>query len=465
MNEHSPEDDLQALRAADPAAAIDAPRALRERVADIPTEALDAEPIPLQRRRRWLLPAAAAAAVVAAIGGGYVWGTGGIDLGPAPSPLAVATGTPDDPAAPIGLGSGNAASDAGARYSAEQGVAGESMDMAVSTDMEYGYGFFGNRQRFSVPTFSSTASEAEVYAVDGRADYAYTAEDASQMAAAMGVTGETTQFERGSGWSVGNHDSGAYLSIYAWSGGSVQYSSGLEDPWSACHNATSQRYVLNGASPETLHAYEAEVQQCIEDTPPPTEEQAREALRAFLTATGVDEEVEITVGNEYDWETGTLRAAASWVVGSNATELVTEVVVSAQGMLYGYGPIGDVVSLGEYPIVSPAEGAARLNDPAYSPTLVSWPEREGEVPPYTPQTAPPEVPAAGSHLPWAIAEHEIVSARLGLALLSGEGGQRFLAPAYEFTASDETVWSVVALAEDALDTTSAETSYGRVFLE
>ena len=48
----------------------------------------------------------------------------------------------------------------------------------------------------------------------------------------------------------------------------------------------------------------------------------------------------------------------------------------------------------------------------------------------------------------------IVSARLGLALLAGEDGQQYLAPAYEFTATDDTVWSVLALAEDHLDTTA-----------
>ena len=58
-------------------------------------------------------------------------------------------------------------------------------------------------------------------------------------------------------------------------------------------------------------------------------------------------------------------------------------------------------------------------------------------------------------MPWSIVEHDIVSARLGLALLTGENGQQYLAPAYEFTATDETVWSVLALDEDELDTTAA----------
>src|SRR5688572_26694606 len=99
MDEHSADDDLRALRAADPAAGVEAPQTLRDRVASM----TDAVPVPIRRRRRWLVPVAAAGALVATIGGGYVWGAGALDLSPALVPLAVATGTPDDPAAPIGL--------------------------------------------------------------------------------------------------------------------------------------------------------------------------------------------------------------------------------------------------------------------------------------------------------------------------------------------------------------------------
>ena len=102
MDEQLPDDRLRALRDADPANRVEAPPALRDRIVGLPTRDAPAAPVPLKPRRRWILPAAAAAAVIAALGGGYAWGTGGIDFGPAPVPMAVETGTPEDPAAPIG---------------------------------------------------------------------------------------------------------------------------------------------------------------------------------------------------------------------------------------------------------------------------------------------------------------------------------------------------------------------------
>lgn len=462
MDEHFTDDELRVLRAADPAAGVEASESLRDRVARIPTAHADAAPVALGRRR-WLVPVAAAGAVVAAIGGGYVWGTGGIDLGPAPVPLAVATGTPDDPAAPIGgfagagSGEGTASADSGAMQSMP-GIKSSAETLHAADSMYtsgYGWGFPFNRQRFVAPAFETTPAQASVYAVDARAQYS--AEDAARMAAELGVPGDVRESKDEGGWVVGDHP-GPRLALTLWGGADVYYSSGIVDPWSACHNAVAPGYSLDNARQETWDAYSAELDQCLKDTPMPTEEQAREALSLFLAATGIAEEAtQITVAP--DTASRTLMATAARVVGNNETEIVTYVGVSAEGMLSGYSPTGQLVSLGDYPIVSPADGAARLNDPAYSPRLVSWPEREGDYPEYTAPTAPPEVPGAGTEVPWLISEHEIVSARLGLALLHGNGGEQFLAPAYEFTAADETVWSVIALAEDDLDTTST-TGYG-----
>lgn len=474
MDEHFTDDELRALRDADPAAGSHAPEPLRERIAEIPGNADDApvslDPrreadaglVPPKARRRWLVPAAAAGAIVAAIGGGYIWGTGGADLGPAPVPMAVATGTPQKPAAPIGGFSGADAGDTGgsADGAARQSMPGmalqaETSMMAADSMYSYGYGpYWGSfsQQRFILPTFDTTPSQASVYAVDARVQYS--AEDAARMAAVLGLTGDTRESEGGGGWVVGDYP-GARFELTLWGGADAGYSSGVVDPWSACHNAISPGYDLEKGGQKVWEAYNLETERCLKDTPMPTEEQARDALSLFLAATGVDEEAtRITVTP--DTMSRTMMATAARVVGSNETEIVTHVGVSAQGMLSGYGPTGSVVSLGDYPIVSPAEGASRLNDPAYSPRLVSWPDREGDYPEYIAPTAPPEVPGAGSRVPWGITEREIVSARLGLALLYGDHGEQFLAPAYEFTADDDTVWSVIALAEGELDTATPD---------
>ena len=122
-------------------------------------------------------------------------------------------------------------------------------------------------------------------------------------------------------------------------------------------------------------------------------------------------------------------------------------------MLNGYGQAGALVALGDYEILSADDAAARLNGSAFQPTMVSWGETgvvSDEV--WEPATTPPAVPAAGSAVPWAIAEYEIVSARLGLATVYAPDDTRYLAPAYEFTDSAGNVWSVIAIAEGALVT-------------
>src|SRR4051794_17049941 len=105
MDEHFSDEDIRELRAADPAAGVEASAQLRDRVAAISSEGAAA-----RKRSGWrlLAPIAAAGVIVAAIGGGYIWGTGGIHFAPASTPLAVETGTPGSPAAPIDLGGGSA---------------------------------------------------------------------------------------------------------------------------------------------------------------------------------------------------------------------------------------------------------------------------------------------------------------------------------------------------------------------
>lgn len=460
MDEREPDDDLRDLRATDPAADIDAPQALHERIAQLPR----ADVVPLARRRqpRWLVPAAAAVAVIAVIGAGYAW-TSGSSPGGTSTPLAVVTGTPDEPAPPIGI-AGDAASSEIADASGKAFQFGGAEAGAQSADTAFGGWGFGwsNRHRFTAPGFEAVATHANVYALDGRTRYS--AEDAAAMAAALGVVGEPHQPEYDgvtdvSMWRVGD-DTGPTFSLSVWGGAGAGYSSGIPDPWTACDAEMRTRYDLDGAVPDaTWEAYSAAMTQCVADTPLPTEEQARQALSLFLATTGVDEAAtEITLTT--DEQGRTIDAAAARVVENNATEIVSRVWVSAKGTLFGHGATGDLVSRGEYPIVSADEAAARLNDPAYAPRLVSWPDEEQTPPEYTSPSAPPEVPTAGSDVPWPVAEHDIESARLGLALIFSGDDQQYLVPAYEFTASDGTVWSVLALAADALDTTAPSGGFG-----
>lgn len=475
MDEHSADDDLRALRGADPAAGVDASAALRDRIASIPAEdapagetldagtpageSFDADalaaPVPIRRRRRWALPVAAAAAVVAAIGAGYTWGSGGVDLGPQPVPLAVATGTPDDPAEPIGLGGSGGGAEAELQSGVAEGVPGSHL----STGLEIwpGPGSRSDGRRFIVPAFEDTPGHANVYAVDGRAQYS--AEDAARMAAALGIEGEPRREEPGTGggWVVGEY-TGAYLTLSPWSG-DAHYGSGIPEAVTVCERRADALHGRDKMNDDGTWAFGQEMIRCMADTPMPSDELVDESVSTFLAAIGFDEDAaELTQTPD---ESGrSVMVTAARIVENNVTDIVAHITVSAGGIMYASGPTGQVVSLGEYPIVSPAEAAARLNDPAFAPTLVSWPESDSEPPVVTEPTEPPELPEPGSAVPWQIAEHEIVSARLGLSLLYGADGVQYLAPAYEFTASDDTVWSVIALPEDQLDTASSGIGFG-----
>ncbi|MGM7671018.1 hypothetical protein [Microbacterium sp. A93] len=437
MHEPFADDDIRAVQAADPAEGAVASAALRARVAGIPAVA---RTVPVRRGRRWLVPIAAAGMVLAAIGGGYIWGTGGIHFGPAPVLLAVETGAPNDPAAPIELGDAGNGS----------GVGGAELQVGAQANAMPGFGWWGypNRHRFIVPAFDPSPSQAKVFAVD--AGVQYSAEDAARMASVLGVTGEVRANEFGGGWVLGDY-SGAYFDLSVW--GTASFNGGILDPVVVCEDAATALHGREKLNDDGTWAFGQEMIRCMADTPLPSDELVHESVTLFLAAIGLDEDaVEITAVPDDAGRNVTVTAAR--IVENNVTEIAAHVTVSAQGIMNASGPIGEVVSLGEYPIVSHAEAAARLNDPAFSPRLVSAPDQIADPGEYIPPTAPAKVPDAGSAVPWRIDEHEIVSARLGLALLNGENGEQYLAPTYEFTAADDTVWSVVALAEDELDTTT-----------
>lgn len=466
-------EDIAALRAADPAASAEPSAQLRARVEAIADDA--AAPISLDAarvRRRWLTPVAAAAALTVGLGGGYLLSdTGSTPVSPVALPgakIAVAVGTPENPAAPIALGGAGAAGGTGTREAAgSTGSAGApelltgpravedaALGAKFSTEPMYMPWFSSQGRRFIIPAFEDAASTATTYALDGGVRYSAAAAEA--MAAALGVTGTAYQEAPENGWTVGDPTSpgSATLWLSPSGAGDVNVSGGVTDPYTVCWNEVSPQFGLDTGAAVDESAWQqasAATEACLAATPMPTEQQAREALSMFLSATGVDEATtQVTVtADEYG---RTVSASAARIAGGNVTTITSTVMVSANGLLYAYGSTGDIISLGDYDIVSPAEAAARLNDPVFAPTYATvYAPVEDSSYVYEPRTAPPAPPAAGTRVPWGISEFEIVSARLGLTHLVGADDVRFLAPAYEFTDSEGNVWSVLALAESTLD--------------
>jgi hypothetical protein len=428
VDEELSDSERRALASADPAAGATTPAALRDRVAGIPTRDQTASK---RHRLRWPAPltAAAAAVVVAAtVGGGFLLSSGGFDLDPATSPLAVATGSPGEPAPPIGAGAMNAETESASTSN-------------VANDDTVGW--WPGRNRFIVPELEKAPprSEADVYAVDTRSRF--TVEEATRVAVALGLSGDVHPDDVG-GWRL--EEAGAFYGLSSW--GHAFFNNSILDPVAACETSA---YALHGDDTE---AFSREMQSCMAAVPMPSDELVRKSVSFFLAALGIDEDSTRVTLTPSD-ASRTVTATAERIVENNVTRIAADVTVSAQGITYASGPVGDIVSLGAYPLIGPAEAASRLSDPAFAPELVRWPDQSTEPGGFAPLATPPAVPEAGSAVPWRIAEHEIVSVRLGLTLIDAEG-VTYLVPAYEFTASDKTVWSVLAVAESALDTSPGQ---------
>lgn len=459
-------DPLAAMRDLDPAADSAPSSGLRARVSSVPDAVT-----PAARRRRWLMPVAAAAALVVGVGGGYVVGSGALtgSTEQIAAPLPVATGSTQDPAPPISLapGAGGAASadsggDAGMRLQGAQSAPLSTAETAETADSTVSPWHYSNGRRFHLPVFDETTSTATVYALDGRAQYS--AADAERIARTLGLDAAAHQEEPEYGWTVGDpQHGGPVLWMSPTGAGDVSFHTGVADPSSACWTQIAPEYGVDttkgvNLDEATWRAFDADVRACVVATPMPTDQQARDALSLFLTATGVDEsQTQVTVTSDDD--SRTMTATAARVVAGNVTVVTSAVHVSAKGLLHGNGGTATVVSLGDYDIVSPAEAARRLNDPVFTPAYAASTASEIDYDQlHEPVAEPPAVPVAGARVPWGITEFEIASARLGLAQMTGVEDQRFLAPAYEFTDSEGNVWSVLAIAETEIDPTGGGAS-------
>ena len=452
MDENDNSEDITQIRSFDPAARVSAPDALRARIAAItsdtgsettmtdtapqPESAADEPraPIALRPKRRWIAPVAAASALVVGLGGGYFVGSGTfaapIDESVVALPVEETPGeetpTDDPPAGAVPVEIGTTDNPAPPTQFEPAGVGGDGVEVDPWHYM--------NKRRFIVPNFTGGPDTAPAYALD--ATTFFSAENAEEIAAALGLVGEAQlRTEHEVIWSVGDpyvFPIQESLILQPRSEGIVIYTTGIPQPQEVCQ-------------------YSSET--CITDTPLPTEQQARDALSLFLSAIHVDE-TETTITLETDEWTRLTTARASRVIDGNETTIGAQVTVSHEGILTASGSGASIQALGEYAILSPNDAAERLNDPAYAPNFpaqralnVEYVEGESVAP-----TAPPAVPTAGAPLPWGISEFEIVSAQLSMATVIGIQGETILVPAYAFTDTEGNIWTVPALEESALDT-------------
>lgn len=425
MNSQAPSDDLGPLRDADPAMSAHASDALRARVDGIPASGQ------AHARRRWLVPVAAAAAVVAVVGGAFAWGSGALAPSPGVTPLTVATGSPETPAPPIALGA------AGGTLTGE-------LHQYAALPAPGGYEPTRGAHRFVIPPLDTASSTSSAWAFEGVSRYSR--EEAARIAASLDVSGEMREAEMG-GWIIGNLAS-AHVLLTAWT---ISYSEGAQDPIEICEQQGDALYGREKLTEDGSWAFGQHMIRCMDEMRAPSDGDVRAAMVRFLTAIGIDsDQTQITVVDQDDDATIGYGTAAL-VIDGNVTDITANIAITSQGIMNASGPVGSIVALGDYPIVSPADAALRLGDTAWAASNLIDPNRlTAQAGSALPPSTPPPAPTPGAAIPWSISVHEITSARLGLASVIGPDSAHYLVPAYEFTASDDTVWSVIALADEAL---------------
>lgn len=436
MNDDEQHDPLDRLRAADPAAGVEArdgfvdevvARAASEGAAPPAGTSAAASVTDLgaeraRRRAGWLQVAAVAAGLVIVGAAGYGIGTttGGV------SNLAGGA------APPISLqgADGSGALEQGAGL--PEGPVASDMRMAEPDAMIWPpYG--GGRNSFTASGLSTAEGAAAAYGYDARG--ASTDETVAELASALGVEG-APQLVDGS-WTVGPQDgTGPSLGVSLDGTLGFWYSDPSLNPWEC------------PASPD------GSAEPCEPTGDLPSEQAAIDALRSLLASTGRDASAyEFT---SETWEGAVTRTAQAWpVVGGQRVDQAWSVELSDEGMVSASGALAELVELGDYPVVSEQQAFERLSDPRFGAQMTIMPAaaRDGAVTTeeWAPPTEPPAAPEPGEAVSWPVNDVEIVEARLGLASQWQPDGSVLVVPAYEFTDAEGGTWSVIAVADSKLD--------------
>lgn len=455
MTDDNELDPLARLRAADPAAGVEAragfaadvvARATSEgagaKGAGVAAEggsasAADTTPADdlaaaRSRRRRLWLPVAAVAASVAVFGGA------GFALG-----ATTSGGGATVAAAPISVGGRSADGGAGASEARKLAVPG-------ATDQFFGFG----RNAFTASGLATSTGSAKGYGYDPRA--ASDTATITSLATALGITTAPTLAD--GTWTAGKQDgTGPSLTVsldgtlgFFYSDPPL-YPSGCAQP----------------GGPESKGGAESTdpAAPCEPVTPSlPSADAAVAALRTLVTATGRDAAAFAFTSETPDG--APTRTAQAWpVVDGQRVDQSWSLELTGAGIVSASGSLAPLVSLGDYPVVSEQQAFERLSDPRFGAqqTVMPFAARAtgaeatggdtstgGDSTPSAP-TAPPAAPTAGTPLSWPVHDVRIVSARLGLTTQWQPDGSVLVVPAYEFTDAEGGTWSVIAVAESKLD--------------
>ncbi|MCK0110906.1 hypothetical protein MWU75_01945 [Ornithinimicrobium sp. F0845] len=129
--------------------------------------------------------------------------------------------------------------------------------------------------------------------------------------------------------------------------------------------------------------------------------------------------------------------------------------VTDQGVAYASFQLGDLVPMGDYEVISPAEAVDRVNDTRFQQIGAYIPDLEMEATYDEDWTEPEPLPplVAGEPIPYPLSESQVTAAELHSGVVSLWDGTEFVAPVYHLTDDRGNSWQVLGLAEEALDFT------------
>ncbi|TRW43971.1 hypothetical protein FJ693_15630 [Georgenia yuyongxinii] len=324
------------------------------------------------------------------------------------------------------------------------------------------------RTVFRSSGLSDASGTATAWTFDAGA--AFTAERVAAVAAALGVSGEP-RLQDGL-WQVGANDGTApSLQLYPDGQANLSYYDPTADPYTC-----RETLPADGGAPAGDGEGSVGAETCTTPDlgPAPDADTATARTRDLLAAAGLDPAAfEYEVPDHGDEPMTTVMAHQ--VVDGQRTGLQWFVALSGKGVQSASGALAPLVPLGEYAVVSPTAAVARLTDPRFgslggvsilaesaalradqAPAAGGSAAEQAPAPddaistePAQPQ-GPPAAATPGAPVAWPVREVTLTQARLGVAQYTTPSGTTLLVPAYELSSGQES-WSVVALAEAALD--------------
>lgn len=194
--------------------------------------------------------------------------------------------------------------------------------------------------------------------------------------------------------------------------------------------------------------------------PAPSEEQAKAWAEKFFAGAGVDTSG-FTV-DVYAYDDSATVNIDYWPEGAQHGQLHLSAVVGPDGVSSAYGMVGELSSLGDYPVISAADAVDRYGTREwsmdYSVTIPEdsepWLGNDMSMPSY--ELTEPTLLQPGDRIPLLLKDKTVTGAELVQGILYTPDNGELQVPVWKLLTDDGMHYAVLALADEALDLQSWE---------